>query len=68
MLMALRVMCGFAPVWAATNVAAKAARVQHGPKATDIHGQLACAFVRLCRPKAPLRETLLPLLAPLHAA
>ena len=33
-----------------------------GDKATCIHGWLAYAFVRLCRPKAPLRETLLPLL------
>ena len=67
-LMALRVMCAFATAWAATFVAAKAARVPHGRKATCIHGWLACAFVRLRRPKAPLRETWLPLLAPLHAA
>ena len=29
-------------------------------KATCIHGRLAYAFVRLCRPKAPLREPFLP--------
>ena len=37
-------------------------------KAACIHGWLAYAFVRLRRPKAPLREPFLPLLAPLHAA
>ena len=40
---------------AATHVAAKAACV---------HVRLACAFVLLRCPKAPLRETWLPLLAP----
>ena len=58
-LMALCVTCSFAPAWAATFVAAKAA---------CIHGRPACAFVRQSRPKAPLREPFLPLLAPLHAA
>ena len=33
-------------------------------KAPCIHGWLAYAFVRLRRPKAPLREPFLPLLAP----
>ena len=66
--MALRVLSGFTPAQAATFVAAKAARVPHGRKATGIHGWLACAFVLLRRPKAPLRETLLPLLAPQDAA
>ena len=37
-------------------------------KATGIHSRLACAFVRQSRPKAPLREPFLPLLAPFHAA
>ena len=59
MLTALCVTCSFAPAWAATFVAAKAA---------CIHGRPACAFVRQSRPKAPLREPFLPLLAPLHAA
>ena len=68
MLMALCVTCSFAPAWAATFVAAKAARVPHGRKAACIHGRPACAFVRQSRPKAPLREPFLPLLAPLHAA
>ena len=36
--------------------------VLSGPAATCVHGRLACAFVRLRRPKAPLRVTLLPLL------
>ena len=63
-LMALCVTCSFTPAWAATNVAAKAARVPHGRKAACIHGRLACAFVRQSRPKAPLREPFLPLLAP----
>ena len=54
-LMALCVTCSFAPAWAATFVAAKA---------TCIHGRPACAFVRQSRPKAPLREPFLPLLAP----
>ena len=67
-LMALCVTCSFAPAWAATFVAAKAARVPHGRKAACIHGRPACAFVRQSRPKAPLREPFLPLLAPLHAA
>ena len=67
-LMALCVTCSFTPAWAATNVAAKAARVPHGRKAACIRGRLACAFVRQSRPKAPLREPFLPLLAPLHAA
>ena len=67
-LMALCVTCSFAPAWAATFVAAKAARVPHGRKAACTHGRLACAFVRQSRPKAPLREPFLPLLAPLHAA
>ena len=66
--MALCVTCSFPPAWAATDVAAKTARVPHGRKAACIHGRLACAFVRLRRPKAPLREPFLPLLAPLHAA
>ena len=44
---------------AATFVAAKAA---------CIHGRLACAFVRLRRPKAPLRVTFDRSLPPLHAA
>ena len=39
--------CAFAPARAATCVAAKTARVPHGPKATCIHGWLACAFVKL---------------------
>ena len=67
-LMALCVTCSFAPAWAATFVAAKAARVPHGRKAACIHGRFACAFVRQSRPKAPLRKPFLPLLAPLHAA
>ena len=67
-LMALCVTCSFTPAWAATNVAAKAARVPHGRKAACIRGRLACAFVRQSRPKAPLREPFLPLLAPFHAA
>ena len=37
-------------------------------EAACIHGRLACALVRHSRTKAPLRETLLPLLVPLHAA
>ena len=67
-LTALCVMCAFAAAWAATFVAARAARVPHGRKAACIHGRPACAFVRQSRPKAPLREPFLPLLAPLHAA
>ena len=67
-LIALRETCVFTTARAATSVAANAARVPHGRKAACIHGWLAYAFVRLCRPKAPLREPFLPLLAPLHAA
>ena len=67
-LIALRETCIFTTARAATSVAANAARVPHGRKAACIHGWLAYAFVRLCRPKAPLREPFLPLLAPLHAA
>ena len=39
-LIALRGAYGFAPAQAATCVAAKTARVPHGPKATCIHGRL----------------------------
>ena len=67
-LIALRETCMFTTARTATSVAANAARVPHGPNAACIHGWLAYAFVRLCRPKAPLREPFLPLLAPLHAA
>ncbi len=51
--------CGmyiFASAQTAISVAVKVARVPHGRKAC-IYGWLACAFGRLCRPKAPLRET-----------
>ena len=58
--MALCVTCSFPPAWAATFVAARTARVPHGPKAACIHGRLACASGRLCRMKAPLREPFLP--------
>ena len=54
-LTALRGAYRFTPAQAAIFIAAKTARVPHGPKATCVHGRLA---------KAPLRETLLPLLAP----
>ena len=67
-LIALRETCMFTTARTATSVAVNAARVPHGPNAACIHGWLAYAFVRLCRPKAPLREPFLPLLAPLHAA
>ena len=45
---------------AATCVAARTARAPHGRKAPYIHVRPACAFVRLRRPKAPLREPFLP--------
>ena len=78
-LIALRETCIFTKARAATSVAAKSARVPHGPaavvrrrrslatadsrdKSACIHGWFACAFVRLRRPKAPLREPFLPLL------
>ena len=50
---------GFAPAQAAIFIAAKTARVPHGREATGIHGRLACAFVRLRRPKPPLRDHLM---------
>ena len=69
-LMALRETRIFTTARAATSVAAETARVPHGPAAVVrrrrsltngdsrdkacIHGRLACAFVRLRRPKAPL--------------
>ena len=58
MLTALCVTCSFPPAWAATFVAARTARVPHGPKAACIHGRLACASGRQSRTKAPLREHL----------
>ena len=44
MLMALCVTCSFTPARATTFVAARTARVPHGPKAACIHGRIACAF------------------------
>ena len=38
-----------------------------GERHPSLASWLACAFVRLRRPKAPLRAPLLPLLAPLDA-
>ena len=57
MLTALRGAYRFTPAQAAIFIAAEAARVPHGPKASCIRGRLACAFVRLRRPTAPLRVT-----------
>ena len=45
---------------AATCVAARTARAPHGRKAPYIHVRPACAFVRLSRPKAPLRDPFFP--------
>ena len=61
MLTALCVTCSFPPAWAATDVAAKTARVPHGPETICIHGGIAGAF--LPRPPEDARAAL-PTLAP----